>query len=63
VFDLDFTVITEHRNEYQVKASPGWNSTALRNAVGMWLNMYSMQFHFDSYDIGAEIWHMEYRKP
>jgi hypothetical protein len=63
VFDLDFKVITEHGNEYQVGANPGWNSTALRNAVGMWLNMYSMQFHFDSYDTGAEIWHMEYRKP
>ena len=38
-------------------------AVALRSAAGMWLNKYSMQFGFDSYDTGKEIWHMEFRTP
>jgi hypothetical protein len=72
VFDLDFMiwgglvpVAPGHRHppEVSVGADPRKNPAALQSAVGMWLNQYAMQFHFDSYDTSAEIWHMEFRKP
>ena len=72
VFDLNFSLyhhvystaqkaIVE--SEDPVDAHPLLNDAALRSAVGMWLNLYSMQFNFDSYNTGKEIWHMEWRKP
>jgi hypothetical protein len=61
VFDLDFTI---YRNggETNVGASTALNGDALKSAVGTWINKYAMMFDFDSYDTGAEIWHLEYRK-
>jgi hypothetical protein len=61
VFDLDFTIYLNGA-EVQLGAKPSYNSAALQSAAGMWLNQYSMQFGFDSYDTDKEIWHMEYRK-
>lgn len=72
VFDLNFSMYHHVRSQDQkalvesedpVDAHPMLNDAALRSAVGMWLNTYSMQFDFDSYDTGKEIWHMEWRKP
>jgi hypothetical protein len=71
VFDLNFSLYHHVRSkdrkalvemEDPVDAHPVLNEAALRSAVGMWLNTYSMQFNFDSYDTGKEIWHMEWRK-
>jgi hypothetical protein len=62
VFDLDFAINYNGR-EVQLGANTSYNSAALQSAAGMWLNKYAMQFFFDSYDTGAEIWHLEYRKP
>jgi hypothetical protein len=61
VFDLDFTIYSNGR-EVNVGADTKKNAAALKSAVGTWLNLYSMTYDFDSYDTGAEIWHMEYRK-
>jgi hypothetical protein len=73
VFDLDFSIWCQHPQMLHGKqvmqetevthlnANAYLNGVALTNAVGMWINMYSMAFCFDSYDTGAEIWHMEYR--
>jgi hypothetical protein len=72
VFDLNFAMYhhvlakdqkTLVETEDPVDAHPMLNDAALRSALGMWLNTYSMQFNFDSYDTGKEIWHMEWRKP
>jgi hypothetical protein len=70
VFDLDFMIyIPEDKKkktpakEKNLGANAGLNAIALSNAAGMWLNMYSMQFDFDSYDTGAEVFHQEFRKP
>lgn len=62
VFDLDFW-ISDGTGERNLGANPVYNAAALRSAAGMWLNKYSMQFGFDSYDTGKEIWHMEFRNP
>jgi hypothetical protein len=62
VFDLDFQIF-DGSHERTLGADTRWNATALRSAAGMWLNKYSMQFGFDSYDTGKEIWHMEFRSP
>jgi len=71
VFDLNFSIYHHVRSRAQkalvesedpVDAHPVLNEAALRSAVGMWLNTYSMQFNFDSYNTGKEIWHMEWRK-
>jgi hypothetical protein len=62
VFDLNFWINLKGQ-EVRVDADTSRNSDALQSAVGMWLNQYSTQFNFDSYDTGIEIWHMEYRKP
>jgi hypothetical protein len=61
VFDLDFW-IPYNKSEIQVATDTTYNDAALQSAVGMWLNQYSMQFAFDSYNTDKEIWHMEYRK-
>ena len=61
VFDLDFTIYSDGR-EVNVGADTRKNAAALKSAVGTWLNLYSMMYDFDSYDTGAEIWHMEFRK-
>jgi hypothetical protein len=72
VFDLNFSIYHHIRSKDQkalveaedpVDAHPVLNEAALRSAVGMWLNTYSMQFNFDSYNTGKEIWHMEWRNP
>lgn len=72
VFDLNFSMYHHVRSKDQkalvevddpVDAHPMLNDAALRSAVGMWLNSYSKQFNFDSYNTGKEIWHMEWRKP
>jgi len=72
VFDLNFSLYHHVQStakkalvesEDPVNAHPILNEAALRSAVGMWLNTYSMQFNFDSYNTGKEIWHMEWRKP
>ena len=71
VFDLNFSIYHHVRSRAQnalveaedpVDAHPVLNEAALRSAAGMWLNTYSMQFNFDSYNTGKEIWHMEWRK-
>jgi hypothetical protein len=62
VFDLDFQIF-DGAHERNLGADTKWNAAALRSAAGMWLNKYSMQFGFDSYDTGKEIWHMEFRSP
>jgi hypothetical protein len=71
VFDLNFSMYHHVRSKDQkalvevedpVDAHPMLNEAALRSAVGMWLNTYSIQFNFDSYNTGKEIWHMEWRK-
>lgn len=62
VFDLDFHIF-DGSHERSLGADTKWNAAALRSAAGMWLNNYSMQFGFDSYDTGKEIWHMEFRSP
>ena len=62
VFDLDFMIWSGGREAW-VGADTDKNAAALQSAAGMWLNQYAMQFHFDSYDTKAEIWHMEYRNP
>ena len=71
-FDLNFSIYHHVRRQDQralveaedpVDAHPMLNEAALRSALGMWLNTYSMQFSFDSYDTGREIWHMEWRRP
>jgi hypothetical protein len=61
VFDLDFSVYY-NGGEVQLGANPKYNNAALQSAAGMWINKYAPQFGFDSYDTGAEIWHLEYRK-
>jgi hypothetical protein len=70
VFDLDFMIfIPEDKKkkiparEVNLGANADLNNIALSSAAGMWLNMYSMQFDFDSYDTGAEVFHQEFRKP
>jgi len=76
VFDLDFKIYicTENKvkrgepktctdGERSVGADTHFNDNALRSAAGMWINQYSMQFNFDSYNTGKEVWHLEYRKP
>jgi hypothetical protein len=62
VFDLNFDIL-DGKQEKSLDAATALNSAALRTAAGMWLNTYSMQFGFDSYDTGKEIWHMEWRNP
>src|SRR5579884_762312 len=61
VFDLDFSIYY-NGGEVQLGANPKYNSAALQSAAGMWINKYAPQFGFDSYDTGAEVWHLEYRK-
>jgi len=72
VFDLNFSIYHHVYSTVQkaiveaedpVDAHPMLNEAALRSALGMWLNTYSMQFNFDSYNTGKEIWHMEWRNP
>jgi hypothetical protein len=55
VFDLNFSMYHHVRSKDQkalveaedrVDAHPVLNEAALRSAVGMWLNTYSMQFNF-----------------
>jgi hypothetical protein len=61
VFDLDFSIY--HKGtEIKLGANTAYNSTALQSAAGTWLNTYAMEFDFDSYDTGIEVWHLEYRK-
>lgn len=61
VFDVDFSIY--HKGgEVRLGANTAYNSDALRSAAGTWLNKYAMHFHFDSYDTGVEVWHLEYRK-
>jgi hypothetical protein len=65
VFDLDFSIyhkVKEVEKERNVGANTDYNNDALKSAVGTWLNKYAMNFDFDSYDTGIEIWHLEYRK-
>lgn len=74
VFDLDFSVYYcpghekkgGHKKcvegERKVGADTTLNDLALKSAAGMWINKYAVQFGFDSYDTGKEIWHLEYRK-
>jgi hypothetical protein len=62
VFDLDFAIYRNGR-EIQLGANTAYNRDALKSAAGTWLNKYATLFNFDSYDTGAEIWHLEYRKP
>lgn len=60
VFDLDFWIF-DGSGEQNVGADTDLNGRALQCAVGTWLNKYSMQFGFDSYDTSQEIWHQELR--
>ncbi len=73
VFDLDFSIYCNgfeqkdlnkrcKNNEITVGADTRLNSFALTSAIGMWINKYAMQYGFDSYDTGIEVWHLEYRK-
>lgn len=61
VFDLDFSIMTENGHETLVGTSTALNGSALKCAVGLWLNTYAMQFGFDSYDTSIEVFHLEYR--
>jgi hypothetical protein len=61
VFDLDFSIYSNGK-EVTLGARTAYNRDALKSAAGTWLNKYAMEFDFDSYDTGAEIWHLEYRK-
>jgi len=61
VFDLDFPIYL-NGSEVQLGANVPFNGYALQSAAGMWINLYSTFFCFDSYDTGIEIWHLEYRK-
>jgi hypothetical protein len=63
VFDLDFSISLSKGGEHNVGINRDLNDAALLSAAGMWINQYSMQFHFDSYNTDAEIWHMEWRNP
>jgi hypothetical protein len=72
VFDLNFSiyhhVLAKDQKalveaEDPVDAHPMLNEAALRSALGMWLNAFSLQFDFDSYNTSKEIWHQEWRKP
>ncbi len=60
VFDLDFWIF-DGAGERNVRADTNINGRALQSAAGSWLNKYSMQFGFDSYDTEIEIWHQELR--
>lgn len=60
VFDLDFTILSGGR-EVQLGANTALNTDALKSAAGVWLNKYAMNFCFDSYNTGKEVWHLEYR--
>jgi hypothetical protein len=60
VFDLDFWIF-DGSGERNVGADTDLNGRALQCAAGTWLNKYSMQFGFDSYNTGIEIWHQELR--
>jgi hypothetical protein len=60
VFDLDFWIFDGAR-ERTIGADPDLNGRALQSAAGTWLNQYSMQFGFDSYNTAIEIWHQERR--
>jgi hypothetical protein len=65
VFDLDFSIYYKFKEidkERNVGANTDFNREALKSAAGTWINKYAMQFDFDSYDTGIEIWHLEYRK-
>jgi len=65
VFDLDFSIyykFKEMDKERNVGANTDYNNDALKSAAGAWLNKYAMNFDFDSYDTGIEVWHLEYRK-
>jgi hypothetical protein len=62
VFDLDFSLV-HNGAEKQLGTHTSLNNDALKSAAGMWLNKYSTQYNFDSYDTGIEVFHMEYRKP
>ena len=72
VFDLDFSIYHcgwEKKGgkracvdgETKLGFHTSLNAEALKSAAGVWINTYSMEFGFDSYDTGAEVWHMEYR--
>ena len=75
VFDLDFSIYycANHEKkkgnqactagERTLGADTRYNTLALQSAAGMWINQYAIQYGFDSYDTGREVWHLEYRKP
>lgn len=60
VFDVDFWFF-DGVNERDLTFRARYNQAALTSAAGRWLNEYSAQFGFDSYDTGKEIWHQEFR--
>jgi hypothetical protein len=62
VFDLDFPIVSNGLEVPSLHAYVPLNGDALQTAAGMWINLYSTFFCFDSYDTGIEIWHMEYRR-
>jgi hypothetical protein len=74
VFDLDFSIYycqgqekkggdkTCTSGERKLGADTRYNSLALQSAAGMWINQYAIQYGFDSYDTGKEVWHLEYRQ-
>jgi hypothetical protein len=61
VFDVNFWYFFNN-SEQPHNGKPPRNWAALTSAAGVWINLYSKLFCFDSYDTGKEIWHMEYRK-
>ena len=60
VFDVDFSIYLGGQ-EILVGTSVARNPYALQSAAGLWLNKYAMNFGFDSYDTGVEVFHLEYR--
>ena len=61
VFDLDFSIYVGGQAERLLGTSTAHNPYALQSAAGLWLNTYAMNFGFDSYDTGIEVFHQEYR--
>jgi hypothetical protein len=64
VFDLDFSIISIIKGkiyETMLGTSTALNGWALQSAAGLWLNTYAMNFGFDSYNTGREVFHLEYR--
>ncbi len=58
--DIDFPFATSAASVQNHGMDRNKNANAFRAAAGVWLNQFSRNFGFDTYDTSAEIWHQEW---